>query len=231
MILVTLSKSTKHWNGFVPHCTYIHTCRGGSRNYKKKYDRDQGNSKTLKQTFNPITGCKSNKFRKCKARFPCNISDQTMVNPTTDSLDIKKGEPWMNTINPVVTHLLRCNTDVTSLLSGPAIKAAMSYISDYITKPSLKTYVVLDTIVSIFERNSEIINGPMDHRETACHLLTQIVNSLTSKMEIGAPMATMYFLENPDHYTDHKFHAFCWGNHMFEMRSPWQMDTEDQMML
>ena len=50
-----------------------------------------------------------------------------------------KGGPWMNTISPAVTYPLRCNTDVTSLLSGTAIKVVIAYISDYITKPTLKT--------------------------------------------------------------------------------------------
>ena len=52
----------------------------------------------------------------------------------------------MNTVTPVVSYLLRCNTDVTSLLSGTAIKAVVAYISDYITKLMLKTYIVFDTI-------------------------------------------------------------------------------------
>ena len=69
-------------------------------------------------------------------------------------------------------------------------------------------YVVFDTIVSIFEKNSETINGSIDQREAARCVLTQIVNSLTAKMEIGAPMVAMYLLGNPNHYTDHKFHTF-----------------------
>ena len=48
----------------------------------------------------------------------------------------------------------------------------------------------------------------MERKEKAHYLLTQIVNSLTAKMEIGAPMAAMYLLNNPDHYTDDKFHPF-----------------------
>ena len=75
-----------------------------------------------------------------------------MVDPLTGSLNMKKGEPWMNTVNPVITYLLRYNTDVTSLLSGTAIKAVLAYISDYVTKPTLKTYVVFDTSVSVFEK-------------------------------------------------------------------------------
>ena len=206
----------------------IHTCRGGSKEYETKYNKDQGNSKNIQEKFHPITGCKSNKYGKCKARFPQKLLKQMVIDPKTGSIDIKKGEPWMNTINPTVTYLLRCNTDVTSLLSGTAIKAVIAYISDYITKPTLKTYVVFDTIVSIFEKNSEMINGSIDRREAARRVLTQIVNSLTAKMEIGAPMAAMYLLGNPDHYTDHKFRTFYWKSYVCEARSPWQMDTEYQ---
>ena len=85
-----------------------------------------------------------------------------MVNPNTGSLDIRKGEQWMNNVSPVLTYLFRCNTDVTSLLSGTAIKAVIAYISDYITKPSLKTYVVFDTIRSVFHKNSEFLGGTTD---------------------------------------------------------------------
>ena len=117
---------------------------------------------------------------------------------------------------------------MTNLLSGTAIKAVTAYISDYITKPTLKMYVVFDTIVSIFEKNSEMINGSIDWREAAHCVLTQIVNSLTAKMEIRAPMVMMYLLGNPDHYTNHKFCTFYWKSYVCEARSPWQMDTEYQ---
>ena len=82
-----------------------------------------------------------------------------MVNVNTGALDIKKGEEWMNTVNPVISYLFHCNTDVTSLLSGTAIKAVVAYISDYITKAPLKTYAVFDTIRGIFDKNSDIIVG------------------------------------------------------------------------
>ena len=106
-----------------------------------------------------------------------------------------------------------------------AIKAVLAYISDYITKPTLKTYVVLDTIVNVFEKNSDMLHRTVDCREMAHCMLTQIVNSLTAKMEIGAPMAAMYLLGNPGHYTDCKFCTFYWRSYVHEARCPWQMDT------
>ncbi|KDR67902.1 hypothetical protein GALMADRAFT_49412, partial [Galerina marginata CBS 339.88] len=96
-------------------------------------------------------GC-INKHGNCKARFPRELFEQSEVDPKTGALNIKKGEAWINTLTPLVTYLLRCNSDVTSLLSGTAIKAIVAYISDYVTKPGLKTYSIFDTIKSVFNR-------------------------------------------------------------------------------
>ena len=78
----------------------------------------------------------------------------------------------MNTVSPVLTYLLRCNTDVTSLLSGTAIKAIVAYVTEYVTKPGLKTYSIFDTICSVFDKNSEMIGGDHKRHETARHMLT-----------------------------------------------------------
>ena len=89
---------------------------------------------------------------------------------------------------------------MTSLLSGIAIKAIVAYISDYVTNPGLKTYSIFDAICGVFNNNSEMIGGTLERKVKARTLLIQIVNSLTAKMEIGAPMASLYLLGNPDHY-------------------------------
>ncbi|KAH7907984.1 hypothetical protein BJ138DRAFT_1137322 [Hygrophoropsis aurantiaca] len=102
--------------------------------------------------------CCSNKWGKCKARFPRATHTHTSMDPSTGALLMKKGEPMMNFFTDLVTYLFRCNTDVTSLLSGTAIKAVVAYISDYISKPSLRTYIVFDAIKSVFEKNTELIS-------------------------------------------------------------------------
>src|ERR1700674_5270660 len=140
----------------------------------------------------------------CKARFPRELFKETQVDPKTGALNVKKGEEWVNTFTVLLTYLLRSNSDVTSLLSGTAIKAIVAYIPDYVTKPGLKTYSIFDTITGVFARNSEMIGGNAARKEKAQVLITQIVNSLTAKMEIGGPMACLYLLGNPDHYTDHR---------------------------
>jgi hypothetical protein len=145
----------------------------------------------------------------------------------TGALIIKKGEAWLNTFTPTITYVLRCNTDTTSLLSGTAIKAIVAYVSDYVTKPGLKTYSIFDTIRRVFERNTELITDSIDRKSTTRTLMTKIVNALTAKMEIGSPMACMYLLENPDHYTGHKFVNFYWRNYVQEVQSAWGSPLKD----
>ena len=125
-----------------------------SNQHSHKVDKD-GNNKSYCATARG----------ECKRRFPRDTFEQTLVDPKTGALNLKKGEAWMNTITPVLTYLLRCNSDVTSLLSGTAIKAIVAYISDYITKPGLKTYSIFDVIKSIFDKNSTMIGGDLKRRE------------------------------------------------------------------
>ena len=166
--------------------------------------------------------CYANGRESCKSQFPRELFNETMVEPEMGALNMKKGEAQMNTFTPLLTFLLRCNTDVTSLLSGTAIKAVVAYVTEYVTKPGLKTYSIFDTIHSVFDRNSELIGGTGKQREKARKLLTQIVNALTSKIEIGGPMASLYLLKHPDHYTSHKFKTFYWKSYVREVQSIWK---------
>ena len=186
----------------------VHRCGGGKNGRRPTCINKQGN---------------------CKARFPRPLFRQTEVDPLTGALNIKKGEPWLNTVTPVLTYVLRCNTDVTSLLSGTAVKAVVAYISDYVTKTALKTYTIFDSIKGVYERNSEMLSGSFARQEKARRLVTQIVNSLTAKSEIGAPMAAMYLLGNPDHYTSHDFVPFYWKSfvHHIFFHSETNNDVED----
>ncbi|KAF8802939.1 hypothetical protein BYT27DRAFT_7031252, partial [Phlegmacium glaucopus] len=74
----------------------------------------------------------------------------TEVDMEIGTIDMKKRESWLNTFTYVVTYLFRCNTDITSLCSGTAIKSILLYVSNYITKPALKTHVIFETVRSMF---------------------------------------------------------------------------------
>jgi hypothetical protein len=192
----------------------VHKCRTSIPADEKKQKKER-------------RGC-INKHGNCKARFPRQTFEKTEVDPKTGALNIKKGERWINTLTPIVTFLLRCNSDVTSLLSGTAIKAIVAYISDYVTKPGLKTYTIFDTIRSVFDKSSELLGGTQKRKDKARSILTKIVNALTAKLEIGAPMASLYLLGNPDHYTNQNFVVFYWKSYVTEVLKAWKQDSNAQ---
>ncbi|PBK59622.1 hypothetical protein ARMSODRAFT_899013, partial [Armillaria solidipes] len=123
---------------------------------------------------------------------------------------------------------MRCNTDVTSLSSGTAIKAVVLYISNYITKSSLKTHVVFEVIRDIFAKSSDVLQSHLPEKEKARRLVGKIVNLLAVKLELGAPMLAMYLLGHPDHYTDHKFIPFYWKTFVNDVRNYWTLPDEEQ---
>jgi hypothetical protein len=183
----------------------VHVCKSN-----KKKDGSQNK-------LRPFTGCLDNIWQKCKARFP--RLQHTTVDRETGRLDFKKKEPMINTFTYPLTYLFRCNTDVTSLHSGTAIKAVLLYISNYITKPTLKTHVIFDAIRAIFQKNAELLAGDAEPQEKAPLLMTKIVNCLSAKMEMGSPMICMYLLDNPDHYSSHVFVPFYWQSFVSKARA------------
>ena len=70
-----------------------------------------------------------------------------------------------------------------------------------------------------------MIGGSLSMKEKARRIMTKVVNLLSAKMEMGAPMICMYLLGNPDHYTDHEFVPFYWQSFVSEVRRPF--DTEN----
>jgi hypothetical protein len=124
----------------------VHSCNRGT-----KKDGTRKKNKTY-------AGCMDNKWGKCKARFPRATYMKSVIDET-GAIIIRKLEPWINSFTPLVTYMLHCNTDVTSLSSGTAIKSVTMYVSDYITKTTLKTHVIFDTIRSVFQKNNAMMSS------------------------------------------------------------------------
>lgn len=155
-----------------------------------------------------------NKYGECTARFPRKVVETTHLDEK-GHLQLRHLEPMVNAYNKTIAYLLRCNTDMTSLMSGTAIKAVIMYVTDYVSKPSLKTYQMFSTMHDVFKRGSLEDPGDDDcdltgQQARGRKVLLRICNRLIAKMEIGSPMACLYMLGNPDHYTSHCFKSFWW---------------------
>ena len=64
-------------------------------------------------------------------------------------------------------------------------------------------------------------------QNSARSLITKMVNALMAKLEIGSPMASMYLLGNPDHYTSHEFVNFYWRTFACEACSVFSTPLEE----
>ncbi|KAF6759527.1 hypothetical protein DFP72DRAFT_796259, partial [Ephemerocybe angulata] len=74
-----------------------------------------------------------------------------------------------------------------------------------------------------FKKHEDVLDIAKEERpgNGARQMLTKVVNSLSSKMEVGAPMAALYLLQNPDHYTSHQFVPFYWRNYFNYVQGQW----------
>ncbi|KAJ7801806.1 hypothetical protein B0H14DRAFT_2386111 [Mycena olivaceomarginata] len=80
-----------------------------------------------------------------------------------------------------------------------------------------------------------MLGGNENQRDEARNLVRKMVNSMTAKMEIGSPMASMYLLGNPDHYASHTYVPFFWRSYVQFVRAHWtesdpkqESDTHDK---
>ena len=191
------------------HRSNVHSCsRGINKDGTRKKNKSSGS-------------CMDNKWNTCKARFPRPTFLKTAIDEC-GTVCMKKLEAWLNTFSPLVTYVLRCNTDVTSLSLGTAIKGVVLYVSDYITKSTLKTHTIFNSIKSVFQKNSEMIGGTLPSKEKARRFMTKIANLLSAKAEMGAPMICMYLLGNPDHYKSHEFVPFYWQSFDMEVHKDFE---------
>lgn len=202
----------------------VHTCFARKTTKKKEGSEDEdGASKKKQRTHATAKGC-LDKNGVCRARFPREVFMHTTVDTETGHMNVRKRESALNDVTPALTYAHGCNTDTRFLLSGTSVKAVVGYVTDYISKAWLKTHQIFEAAYNCFDRNADLLDRSGDEvdKNNARRMIMKVVNSLSSQMEMGAPMAAMYLLGNPDHYTSHKFVPFYWKNYMNYVEGEWE---------
>ncbi|KAJ7878396.1 hypothetical protein B0H14DRAFT_2342006 [Mycena olivaceomarginata] len=77
---------------------------------------------------------------------------------------------------------------------------------------------MFDAVKNIINKQTDTLGGSAQSKKDTRTLIIQMVNSLTSKLQIGSPMACLYLLENPDHYTKLAFKVFWWKSYVSELK-------------
>jgi hypothetical protein len=67
-------------------------------------------------------------LKKCSACIPRQPVQTSYIDEETGHIHLKKRAQWLNAFTYIVTYLFHCNTDITSLKSGTAIRGVLLYI-------------------------------------------------------------------------------------------------------
>ncbi|KAJ7054737.1 hypothetical protein C8F01DRAFT_960494, partial [Mycena amicta] len=82
----------------------------------------------------------------CRFQFPHEIVLNSKFDAETNSFFLRALNPLVNWFNPEMMICTRHNHDLKCILSGKAAKAAMFYITNYITKFDQRTYQILSLL-------------------------------------------------------------------------------------
>ncbi|KZO96691.1 hypothetical protein CALVIDRAFT_481063, partial [Calocera viscosa TUFC12733] len=150
---------------------------------------------------------------KCRMRIDGSTRARSEVDAVTGSILLRRLHPRINEYNDVVMFLFKCNMDIQYLGSGEASKAALYYITDYITKASLKVHAGLTALIYAIQKNNEKFEPlPDSSADTQSKsLVTKMLNSIMSRQEMSHQQVMSYYVGGGDHYTTHRFARLQWG--------------------
>ena len=139
---------------------------------------------------------------KCRFLFPHEIVEASYFDPETNSVTLVCRDGTVNYFNPYILIFCRHNHDIKCILSGKGAKAAMFYITDYITKMDLKTYQSLTLLSRAVSRMPDISGfSPTDAAKTLLH---KCLSQFTRQQQIHAQQAVRYLRGFGDGISSHK---------------------------
>ena len=103
-------------------------------------------------------------------QFVIKIVKASYFHPETNSVVLICHDGSINNFNPYILIFYYHNHDIKCILSGKSAKAAMFYITDYITKMDYKTYEMLSLLshaVSCMPNTSN--SSPTEVAKTLLH--------------------------------------------------------------
>jgi len=127
----------------------------------------------------------------CRFGFPHEVVHDSRFDIDTNAVVLRSRDPTINWYNPIILTSCRHNHDVKCILSGKSAKAAMFYISDYITKNDEKMWQLLSMFSRSVAANPKTTPNASD-KENARRLLHQCLASVIREQKIHGQQAARY---------------------------------------
>lgn len=139
---------------------------------------------------------------KCRFRFPHEIVDVSHFESESNSINLVCRDPTLNYFNPYILVYCRHNHDIRCILSGKSAKAAIFYITDYITKMSLRTSQMLSLMCrAVMAAPRKEDTSDRDHAKTLLH---KCLAQFGRKQQIHGQQAARYIRGKGDSISSHK---------------------------
>ncbi|KAJ7733451.1 hypothetical protein B0H16DRAFT_1222953, partial [Mycena metata] len=139
-----------------------------------------------------------------------NESPLSVFDPETGSFELRTLDGLVNNFNETMLRAIRCNMDIKFIGSGPAAKAILYYITDYITKSQLQAHVAYAALELAVHKLGEFNPEEDDITSRAKSLLQRCAHSLISKQELSAQQVVSYLMDFEDHFTSHQYVNLFW---------------------
>jgi hypothetical protein len=168
---------------------------------------------------------------KCRFLFPHDIVPDSHFDSETNSVVLKCLDGMVNYFNRYILVYCRHNHDIKCILSGKAAKAAMYYITDYITKMDVKTYEML----SLLSRAVASMPSPSESppRQHARLLLHRCLAQFSRQQQIHAQQGARYLRGKGDSMSSHDSTPMMSALLLDFLRTYYQIDadveTDDSM--
>lgn len=157
-----------------------------------------------RHTCAPVCHKYGNESR-CRFLFPHEIIEASYFDSNTKSIVLMCRDETINNFNPYILVFCRHNHDLKCILSGKAAKAAMFYISDYITKMDTKTYEMLSLLSRAVARVPVVDSVlPKTAINNARVLLHKCLSQFGRQQQIHAQQAAYYIWGFGDGIPSHK---------------------------
>jgi hypothetical protein len=145
---------------------------------------------------------KYNNENRCRFLFPHEVIERLHFDEDTNSVVLMCRDSTVNFFNPYVLVFCLHNHNIKCILSGKGAKAAMFYVSDYITKMDVKTYEILSLLSHAVSRIpvSDSASSVVDKAKTLLH---KCLSQFSRQQQIHAQQAVRYIQGYSDGVSSH----------------------------
>lgn len=145
-------------------------------------------------------------LRACRFLFPHEIVEESYYDEENKAVILRCRDGRVNYHNPYILVYCRHNHDIKCILSGRAARAAIFYITNYITKSDLQLHQMLSLLRSAVldvERSAKYDGKALTPKDRAKKLMQRCLAQFTRQQQVHSQQAVRYIRNQGDSISSH----------------------------